>query len=622
MKSESRLWWELKGDDLAKEVSSIGATLWEADSARRTEIEKNLRRFGGKTLRGLFISRDPSPDTDNIRLNITKAVTETLMAKVGSNRPRPRILTTGGDHALRMRAKKLQRFLDGTFKQAGIYKLTPLVFRDALLCGTGVTNFYAHCGKKQVVAERVFPAEILVDHLEGIDGTPQSMWRVKVIDRDKLAAMFPSKRKAIAGLAAVTEEDMPVDLGQDSDARSDRMVRVFEAWHLALFAEKGLIPGRRVMVAGDILLCDDEWEHDFFPFEFFHWSAPVRGFWGDSAVAEIRGLEKEVNTLLQKVQRGMALAGQPWILSPRIAKVKPGKLTNESGLIVEYDGMTPPTIQTFQPVHPQLIEQMWTLHAKAFEQLGTNEYQASATKPSGIESGRGLEQLSEEHLVRFKHVSQGFEDMVATSFSRQLVRCATQLDEELKATGTKEGFVVRAVANKTHIKLSWSECKLSPDDFFMETWPASVLPLTPSGKTEEVERWMQMGVVDPARARTLLDFPDLESETDVVTSDRELCEWQLEQMLDEGKQINPEPRQDLSWALQRGTFALEKAMQDGTPPAHLDLLRTFLNACDDYLTPPMPAPEMAAPGMAPPMAAPPMGPPGVPPAPPMPGMPA
>jgi hypothetical protein len=45
----------------------------------------------------------------------------------------------------------------------------------------------------------------------------------------------------------------------------------------------------------------------------------------------------------------------------------------------------------------------------------------------------------------------------------------------------------------------------------------------------------------------------------------------------------PEPRQDLSYALQRGTYALEHGMRTGVPEAHLDLLRNFMNACDDYL---------------------------------------
>lgn len=600
---DKSLWWLLEGEELGAQVSAIGEQLWEADSPRRVEIEKNLRRFGGTSMRGLFQGRMPAPDADNARINITKAVTETLTAKVGSNRARPKVLTTGGNHSLRIRAKKLQRFLDGAYKQARVYGLTPLVFRDALLCGTGVTYFYPNIGKKTVEAERVFPPEILVDDMEAVNGNPQTLFRVKFIDKGKLAGMFPKKAREIEDLATVSQDELP-DLAIDQEEyRGNRMVRVFEAWHLAIYADDGtLVKGKRVLAASKLLLGEDEWAEDFFPFEFFHWSAPVRGFWGDSAVAEIRGLEKEVNTLLQKVQKAMRLAGQPWVLNPRGAKVKPAKITNETALIVDYDGPTPPTVVTFTPVSPQIIEQMWTLHSKAYAQLGTNELQAAAIKPPGIDSGRGLEQLSEEHLVRFKHVSKAFEDMVGSAFARQLVRCARELDERLRARGDKNGYVIRATANKTSIQIKWSDAQIDPDDFFLETWPTSVLPLTPSGKTEEVERWQQNGWITKDRAQTLLEFPDLDSETNLTTADSELLEWQLEKMLDDGDDIVPEPRQNLQNAMQRGTFALEKGMQDGTPEENLDKLRTFLNACDELMQPPAPAP--VPPGM-PPMGAPP-----------------
>lgn len=622
-------WWNLHGEDLANCVTAIGEELWTQDEPRRTEIEKNLRRFGGRQLRGLFQGRNPAPDLDNARLNITKSVTETLTAKVGSIRPRPKVLTNGADHSLRIRAKKLQRFLDGIYRATNVYRMTPIVFRDALLCGTGVTAFYPHLGKRTVGIERVFPPEILVDQMEAVNGTPQNYFRVKFLDKDVLAAMCPKKSKDIEDLAPASYEDLPEYVQEtETTLRSCRMVKVYEAIHLAVYTDDGeKIPGKRVIAAGKTVLVEADWDYDYPPYEFFHWSEPVRGFWGDSAVGEIRGLEKEVNRLLQKVQRAMRLVGQPWILNPNGGKVKPAKITNETALVINFDGPVPPTIQTFQPIHPQVLEQMWTLQSKAYAQLGTNELQASATKPPGIDSGRGLEQLSEEHLVRFKHVSKAFEDMIGSAYARQMVRCARDLDAALKARGDARGYEIRATANKTILKIKWSEAEISPDDFFLETWPTSVLPLTPSGRTEEVERWQQNGWIDAQRAQTLLEFPDLDSEMNLTTADSELLEWQLEQILDDGKDTYPEERQDLERALTRGTFALEHALQDGTPPANIDRLRNFLNACQELLQPPPPDISMGGnpmpqgvppgmPGAAPPpmpMMPPPAGMPGMPP---------
>lgn len=572
-------WWELNDEAAGPAVGDVGQKLWDLDQPRRTEIETNLKRFGGMTLRG---RRDILSDRRMLRLNLTKSVTETLTAKVGKNRPRPTILTDGGDFALRQRGKLLQRFLDGAYQQAEIYSKTPLMFRDAMLFGTGVMHFFAHVGKKQICAERVFSAEILVDPVEAVNGAPRQMLRVKTLDRGVVTRMFPKKRAIVEASSLIPLEDSPQVYIED-EASAQTMIQVFEAWYLADTDSEGtLVPGRHVIATDAGTLFAEDYNEDYFPFEFFHWTKPVLGFWGDSAVGEIRGLEQEVNTLLQSVQAAMRRCGMPWCMVPDSAKVRTEKMTNEVGLIVRYQGQIKPEVVAFQPVHPQVIQQLWTLYGKAFEILGTNENQAAGIKPPGIESGRALEQLSEDHLVRFDDVSKHFEDLVGRRFARQMLRVAEELDDHCRGKeGKGEGFVLRAIANKTTLKIKWADAKIAPDDFFMQTFPTSILPHLPSGRTQEVERWQANQWVTPQKARQLLDFPDLAGAQDIGTADQDLLEWQVEQMVEDGKDVVPEPRQDLANAMQWGTYCLELGMRDGTPEAHLDKLRAFLSAIDD-----------------------------------------
>lgn len=603
----SETWWELDDEKAGPAMAAHVYELWTLDQDRRIEAERCLRRFNGRTLRGIFQGRELVFDRDNTRLNVTKAITETLTAKVGSNRPRPKVLTDGANHALRVRGKKLQRFLDGTYQQAEVYSALPSYFRDAMLFGTGVMHFFPDFGARRTRCENVFPLEMVVDPVEAVNGDPQTLYRYKIIDKTVLKRMFPDHKADIENAKPVGADQLP-DFW--TDGRNVRMTVVIEGWCKAGFSLEGkLVPGRHVIAIDSKTLLAEPFEETEFPFEFFHWTAPTRGFWGDSAVGEIRGIEKEINRLLQHIQKSMKLAGMPWVLNPNGAKVKTDKLTNEVGLVVNYDGPTPPSIVPFQAVHPQVMEHLWALYAKAFETLGTNQMQAAAVKPPGIDSGRALEQLGEEHLVRFKHISQHFEDLVGRRFASQFVRCARQLDKWLREEqGESDGYVLRAVGNKTALKLAWKDCAIAQDDFFLQTWPTSVLPVTPSGRTEEVERWIQMGLVDQTHARSLLDFPDLESETDIATADRELVEYQIEKMVDEGEDVVPEPRQDLQYALQRCTYALELGMRDGTPERNLDKLRTFLNACEEITQAAQaaaaanaPPPAMAAPGPTMPM---------------------
>jgi hypothetical protein len=337
----------------------------------------------------------------------------------------------------------------------------------------------------------------------------------------------------------------------------------------------------------------------------FNWSDPLRHFWGESALDEIRGLERECNRLLQKVQRAMQLAGQPWILNPSTAGVMPAKLTDESALVVNYNGQIPPTIVTHQPVHYQLVQQAWSLHDKALEQVGLTELQTSGGKPPGIESGRALEQLSEEHLIRFKSVSQAYESFVAEDISRQVLRASEELDGALKALN-RGPLKLWPITGRSAKQLKWSDVAMEPDDLRIEIWPASSMPQTPAGRIEAVERLLENELIDKRRGISLLEFPDLESETNIQTADRDLVEWQLEQTLELGKEILPEEFQDLEYAQQRFVYSAERAIIDGIPQANLEKARTFLTVLTDMIAqrnPPQPPP---VPGMPPMPAAPPV----------------
>jgi hypothetical protein len=603
MNYDDQAWWLQPTERAGNAVAITAKYLWDKDVDRRIELERNVRRFGWRPLRGLGQASTYQTDRDNVRLNITKAAIETITAKVGKNRPRPTVLTYGGNYALRTRAKKLQQFLDGSFYQSDAYSTMPPVFRDAMLCGTGFWHFYADAGRKKCCVERVFPAQMLVDPADAVNGDPSMLYRIHFLDRERLVEQYPELEDKLRSAVLVPINELPDFLPLDPDSPvAGRMIMVTEGWRRADVRPDGsAVPGRYVRGAAGITLCDEPWEHDFFPFERMHWSSPVTGYFGDSAAGEIRGIEKEVNRLLQNVQKAMDLCGKPIMMIPIGSKVNKAKATNETALIMEYDGPTAPSIQTFQPVHPQVLQQAWTLYAKAFEILGTNELQSAAVKPPGIESGRALEQLSEEHQVRFATVIQAFEDVVARGFSRQFLRMARELDAELKERG-EAGYELRAVANKTALKIKWADACMSPDDFFVQCWPTSVLPHTPSGRTAEVERWQQNGWASPDESKKLLDFPDLDAASSILTADQDLLDQQLEDMLDNGKDIMPDKRQDLEKALTWGTFTYERAKTDGADMAALDRVNNFLLAVEAMIPPPpvqtgvpTPTPGAAAP---------------------------
>ena len=106
-------WWAIARSEPERVAGALEAEikrLWDADAWRREETERNTRRFG-VWMSGLFPDGSVSPrarQREDLRINIVKSAVETIAARVGSNRPRPRVLTTEGDHTLKVQAKKLQ----------------------------------------------------------------------------------------------------------------------------------------------------------------------------------------------------------------------------------------------------------------------------------------------------------------------------------------------------------------------------------------------------------------------------------------------------------------------------------------------------------------------------------
>lgn len=601
-------WWEEP-----KPAHCLAGTfdqLHQRDGARLDRYEKYNRLYGGTRLVSLRPWETPAQtdeyavveglNLDKLRFNVVKAAVDTVTAKVGKLRPRPTFLTDGGDWSAQLKAKSLQRFVDGAFHQADVYELGPDVFRDAMVFGTGV--FQPLRRGKRLGADRVRPWELFVDRDDALYGKPQRLYRVKWLHERQVIALYGHK-------AAAAQIDPSTRPHEDTYERHG-YVKCVEAWCLPTEPEPKQRPrpedpeakqpkwkpnaaeyGRHCVLAGDRCVVDEDYPWAEFPFVFVHWTKPIQGFWGQAATQEVVGIQLEINTLLQLAQTAMRRVGQPMILRRKDVILSPAELTNEVALEIEVDSDIPTLseavqIQTFQPIHPEILSHVWRLWEKAFEIVGSNQLAASATAPPGLESGRALEALAEEHSERFMTVSRHFEHCLGELMARQFIRLAKELDQELRDKGHREGFVVRspgAGRGRATFRLSWRDVAMDEDAYLIQVFPTSVLPTTPAARIQEVERLAAAGWIDPTEARRLLDFPDLSQGTDLAVADTENLLRQLEDMLERGKPTMPEPYQDIAKAARFATASILRAQADGVPGSNVMLVRDFVTACDVLL---------------------------------------
>lgn len=600
-------WFEADDADMPGLLKGEAARILNDDEGRLSRLEMYLRQYGGTKARTIRPWENPTlanpldalgGNVDKLRLNVVKAAIDTITAKVGKMRPRPTFLTDGGNWSTQLRAKDLQKFMDGAYHQSDTYELGMDAFRDAMVCGTSAFHPYAH--GRRICNERVPVWELFVDRADAMYGTPRCLYRIKWVAKSQVEFLYPD------AAGEIEPDMMSATYDAQNDAAKAGFVRVVEAWCLPCCEpekvgtydrrkdakgygrERVRHNGRHVVMVDSTTVCDEDWASMEFPFVFLHWSKPVQGFWGDSAVQEVLGLQLEINKLLQFIQEAQQKTAQPYVFIREGSVVTPVEQTNLVAQVIKVKDQGGPLSETmqivaFQSVNPQVMQHLWSLYAKAFEILGSNQLAASATAPAGLESGRALEQLAEEHSERFMAVSRHFEHVLGELMARQFIRCAKEIDERLREAGDSEGFVIRAPSGRVAVKLKWSDVNIDEDGYVIQVFPTSVLPTTPAARIQEVERLSAAGWISVSEARRLLNFPDMESSNDLATADEDNLMRQLEFMLERGEQVWPEPYQDLENAIRVAQQAILRAQVQGAPEAHIDLVRDFITAAEKLL---------------------------------------
>jgi hypothetical protein len=534
----------------------------------------------------------------NVVRNMIGAVTSKIASK---SKPKVTFLTEEGNYEQREQAHNLEKFVGGVFYQASLYPELPECFRDAAKYGTTFLKAVEDEGRCGL--ERVNPKHIVVDDAEGEDLKPRNMYQRRYFDRLVLKELWAKDDEKLAQLI----EDCPRD-SDDVEAgyqTTADQVLVTEAWHLG---EGKKVPGRHCIVIEGATLLDEPWK-DPFPFAVMRWSRETDSFFGMGLAEELRGIQAEINKLLQQIQKGHHLIAGHWLVQQGTTLTS--QINNDLAAIVKYTG-TPPQYQAPNIIAPEVYNHLWQLYAKAFEISGVSQLQATGLKPAGLDSGEAQRVYNDTQSERFLEVGQAFEEFVVEA-ARQVVRCAKRIGGSYK---------VRAVEdNGLSPVIDWSEITLPEDDYVIRIQPSSMLPTTVAGKTAWVEMYAKDGMIPSDELMDLVADPDTAAYRKRKNAPKRIIERNIAHMLKTGEPVAPEPADNHELALKLTNESYHEARLDGVPEPKLQLLRDYMAVTQSYLPKPAPpAPPLGDPMMgAPP---PPMDPMGMgPPPPPMPPMP-
>jgi hypothetical protein len=152
--------------------------------------------------------------------------------------------------------------------------------------------------------------------------------------------------------------------------------------------------------------------------------------------------------------------------------------------------------------------------------------------------------------------------------------------------------------------IKWSDVKMDEDAYVLRCFAANILPTQPAGRLQKVQELVQAGWLDKAQGKKLIDFPDLESEMQKDLSSTDLTNKMIDQILEDGTWVSPEPEMDLNEALSVSQKRLIEAQLNKYPEANIELLTRWREAAKSMLPAPEPQPVVGGAPQANPMSTP------------------
>lgn len=494
--------------------------------------------------------------SDRMTFNVIANCVDTATALMAKAKPSPQFLTNGSDYKLRRLSIKLNKLGKGAQYQMGIHRIGEALQLDKLIYGTCFVKVFSE-GKK-LCAERVYPWEILVDEQDGFYGNPSSMIQVKYVDRDRLCAMFPKVEEEINSCVSA-------ETGYFGESLATDLIQVAECWRIG----SGKKPGRHVIAINNATLLDEKYTRSRFPIVWSYWDQPrPTGFWGGSMVERLAPIQAAITNHLNSIELIMQRFGVPRIIVDSASGIPKNWITNEIGEILVINGMgSAPQILTPPPLLTEHLTLLQMEVARAYEEVGISQANATAKKPTGINSGVGVREVLEIGSERLVMYGLRWEE-----FHMDIVRVAIDEVREIP------GFSVDVPDKRFQETVNWKDINLDEDAYFLQCYPVSLLPQTPAGRYERIQEMMMTGLISREQGMELLQVPDMENMNADMNAQVNSIKQRIDAMLDKQEYVAPEPYDDPQITLNITKSIYFQERENGAPEETLQLLRAYMDS--------------------------------------------
>jgi hypothetical protein len=541
---------------------------------------ENMRRYIAAYERGSkYRHRDDLDDsvlTDKtIAFNHARNGVDTVHCKWVKSRILPMALTIGGGAIERERAKTLEKALHGELRKNDWELIEEQAGLDALVCSIA----WAHIlhGVPSLTIDWVPAEDVIFDVAETRQKkAPRFIARRFLMDRYVAMEKWGQKGDGFYGSAATRLARIRrCKAANNTSRKRDQDANVIEVW--AAFHQRSgedAKDGKYAVVIDGATMEYSDWDRDYIPLAPLVPYPRMRQLYGLSLMADFLPIQEEHDKLSTRIQQAHHRIGGTHVIAARETNVDFRELSNAQGTHVSYDagGGPPPKEFNPTPVNVQTYEYREGLIAEMYRAKGIPEMTATGAVPEGMAGSSGKawqvteEQVAERLLVPFRA-----RDRFMKAVSWRVIEEARAIAENDSSYGVKYKGERRALE-----KIKWKDALMDKEEFDLDLFPINALSKSPAAKFAQLTELLKAGAIQVEQFRRLFELPDLEAENEVDMADIEVIDKVMDQIIIEGKALQPEPFDYLKLIIQRGRKFYNLCRKKEVPEERLAYLRDYL----------------------------------------------
>ena len=408
-----------------------------------------------------FYNAGNAENTSMIQENVIRSCIDTLGSKIASQKVTPFFNTVNGTFREIQVVKAAQQFFDILYDELNVNKTVVQAFVDSCITDRGI--IYVNKDNKNI--ERIQPWQFFFDPREYAYGQLTH--------------------------CAFKKTDYPASLlTEKTDLQT---VTLHEYWSI-----KEHIHATYIEELNKVSF--DKWDANILPFAILRWSNPVKASSSTCVVDLLFGIQKQINYLLSQIKDASKSSFGIKYIVPTDSDVKINRLNNSNGEVIEYTPqMTPNGVMPVQPITPAFMDGQWftalqQFKQDAYEMVGISQLSAMSQKPSGLNTGVGLQTMEDIESDRFETQLNSV-IRVYVDIAKICMEVFDPLEEVLPSS-----------IYRGHI--TWKDITEARNLMSIQFSSLDKISKDPVVKQQIISQWVNSGYISRAHAMQLLEIPD------------------------------------------------------------------------------------------------------------------